>query len=65
MIGYNAELEGLFHTTGFSGHGFMHAPAAGLVSAQILTGHKPQVDITTLSPKRFETGDVIVETNVI
>ena len=65
MIGPNPELEGLFHATGFSGHGFMHAPAAGIVTAQTLTGKKPQVDTTTLSPKRFVTGDVIVETNVI
>ncbi|HOP08098.1 MAG TPA: FAD-binding oxidoreductase [candidate division Zixibacteria bacterium] len=65
IIGYNTELEGMFHATGFSGHGFMHAPAAGLVTSQILTGKKPQVDIESLSPKRFTTGEIMTETNVI
>jgi len=65
VIGWEPTVEGMFHVTGFSGHGFMHAPAAGLVTAEILTGKKPSVDISPLSPERFTTGVIVDETNVI
>jgi len=65
IIGPNPELSSLFHVTGFSGHGFMHAPAAGLVAAQTLTGQAPAVDIGSLSPDRFKDAELSIETNVI
>jgi len=65
IIGYDPDVEGVFHVTGFSGHGFMHAPAAGLITAEIITGRKPTVDISALSPNRFKTGVIVKETNVI
>lgn len=65
IIGHDAEVGGMFHVTGFSGHGFMHAPAAGLVTAEILCGEKPTIDISPLSPTRFTGADVTHETNVI
>ncbi|MEW5993733.1 MAG: FAD-dependent oxidoreductase [Candidatus Zixiibacteriota bacterium] len=65
IIGYDPEVEGLFHVTGFSGHGFMQAPAAGRVTAEILTGRTPTVDISPLSPERFVSGVLVEETNVI
>lgn len=65
IIGHDAEVGGMFHVTGFSGHGFMHAPAAGLVTAEILCGQKPTIDISPLSPTRFAGADVVHETNVI
>jgi sarcosine oxidase subunit beta len=65
IIGYDPTIEGMFHVTGFSGHGLMHAPAAGIVTAEILTGQKPSVDISDLSPERFTRGELIEETNVI
>ncbi len=65
IIGHDAEIGGMFHVTGFSGHGFMHAPAAGLVTAEILCGQKPTIDISPLSPTRFAGADVVHETNVI
>jgi len=65
IIGHEPEVAGLFHCAGFSGHGFMQAPAAGLVTAEILTGRKPSVDIDALRPERFGTGVEIEETNVI
>ncbi len=65
IIGWEPTVSGMFHVTGFSGHGFMHAPAAGLVAAKVLAGRKPPVDITPLSPERFTTGVLVEETNVI
>ena len=53
------------HVTGFSGHGFMQAPGAGMITAEILAGRKPSVDISSLSPERFAEGALVSETNVI
>ncbi|MDD3732445.1 MAG: FAD-binding oxidoreductase [candidate division Zixibacteria bacterium] len=65
IIGWEKAVAGLFHITGFSGHGFMHAPAAGLVTTDILTGREPRIDISDLEPQRFAEGVVTEETNVI
>ena len=65
IIGYEPTVNGLFHMVGFSGHGMMHAPAAGLICSQILTDQKPEIDITDLSPERFGKGELKTETNVI
>jgi sarcosine oxidase subunit beta len=58
-------VDGLFHVTGFSGHGFMHAPAAGVVTAESMTGKPLSVDISEFKPGRFAEGPVVEETNVI
>jgi sarcosine oxidase subunit beta len=65
IIGYASEVKGMFIVSGFSGHGLMHAPAAGLVAAEIICGKEPSIDITPLSPQRFTKGLVSEETNVI
>jgi len=65
IIGWEPEIKGMFHCTGFSGHGFMQAPAAGLVTAEILTDKMPSVDISSLTPERFAIGALIDEKNVI
>lgn len=44
-------IPGLVVSTGFSGHGFGTAPAAGCLTADIVTGAKPIVDP---APYRFE-----------
>ena len=65
IIGWDSKIKGIFHCTGFSGHGFMQAPAAGLVTSEIIASKKPSVDITPLSPKRFRVGAITNEKNVI
>ncbi|MEA1980180.1 MAG: FAD-binding oxidoreductase [candidate division Zixibacteria bacterium] len=65
IIGWEPKLKGLFHVAGFSGHGFMQAPAAGLVTAEIIEGKKPSIDISALAPERFKADVSINETNVI
>jgi sarcosine oxidase subunit beta len=50
---------------GFSGHGMMHAPAAGMICAQLLSDQTPEIDITDLAPGRFAKGELQEETNVI
>lgn len=65
IIGWEPTVEGLFHCAGFSGHGMMHAPAAGIVTTEIVQGNKPSIDITDLAPERFANGKTVTETNVI
>ncbi len=65
IIGWEPSVEGMFLVTGFSGHGFMHAPAAGIVTAEMVAGKKPSIDISSLSPERFGQGAMVEETNVI
>jgi sarcosine oxidase subunit beta len=65
IIGFEPIVKGLFHVVGFSGHGFMHAPAAGLITAEILTDKEPSIDISNYSPTRFNEDSIVKETNII
>jgi len=65
IIGPVNDIEGFFIVAGFSGHGLMHAPAAGLVAAEAISGKETSVDIIPLAPNRFARGAVNEETNVI
>ena len=51
------ELDGVFACAGFSGHGLMHGPAAGLaVAEEIVDGRAHTIDIDTLRYGRFASG---------
>jgi len=65
IIGWAEGVSGLYLVNGFSGHGMMHAPAAGLVAAQDICGKDTSVDISALAPDRFVRGAITVEKNVI
>ncbi len=65
IIGWEPSVQGMFICAGFSGHGFMHAPAAGLITTEIVMGKDPSIDISPLSPERFAKGATVAETNVI
>lgn len=58
---------GGFHLlTGFSGHGFMHGPVAGLLAAEIIEhGRATTVDVSALDFDRFAEDRLIRELNVI
>lgn len=45
-------LPGLVVATGFSGHGFMHSPAAGKIVTNLIKGEKPVIDISHLRLNR-------------
>jgi sarcosine oxidase subunit beta len=54
ILGRLPAVEGLFVCAGFSGHGLMHGPAAGLVMAEeILDGRAKTIDIDPLRIDRF------------
>ena len=51
---------------GFSGHGFMHGPVAGLLAAElVLDGKATTLDIRQLRFSRFAEGDLVTEHNVV
>jgi sarcosine oxidase subunit beta len=57
LLGPIPGLDGLVVATGFSGHGVMHAPAAGtLIAELLLDGQATTLDIAPLSPLRFADG---------
>ena len=58
-------LGGLYLATGFSGHGFQHAPIVGKVIAEMVTGAPPAVDIKALRLERFARGELIGESHVV
>ncbi|MQA01776.1 MAG: FAD-dependent oxidoreductase [Streptosporangiales bacterium] len=61
LVGPIDDIPGLWVAVGFSGHGFMHAPAIGdSVAAWLLDG-TPTVDLTPLDPMRFRTGQPVGE----
>lgn len=57
VVGAVPGVAGLYLAAGFSGHGFMHAPAtAQLVVEEMLDGKATTLDISDLSLDRFRTG---------
>ncbi len=47
------EVRGFYCVGGFGGSGFMHAPAVGIITACLVLGEKPPLDLAPLSPNRF------------
>lgn len=66
ILGRIPALEGFYCIGGFSGHGFQHGPACGLLLAEeILEGEAHTLDVSALSITRFEEGKEIIEYNVV
>jgi sarcosine oxidase, subunit beta len=66
ILGAAPHVGGFFLANGFSGHGVMHAPAAGkILSDLILTANCELVDSSLLSLARFAEGRMIEETAVL
>lgn len=53
IVGVVAGHPGLYVAAGFSGHGFMQAPAVGQIVAALVEGRTPFVNPAPLSPERF------------
>ncbi len=59
------EAPGFYIACGFSGHGFMHSPAIGLLMAElILDGRAASMEISALSLDRFASGAVSTEASM-
>jgi sarcosine oxidase subunit beta len=54
LIGKLPNIGGFYCAAGFSGHGFMHAPATGIALAElILHGRSSSLDLSPFDPCRF------------
>ncbi|MET9864032.1 FAD-binding oxidoreductase [Streptomyces smyrnaeus] len=56
LIGRSGELDNFLYATGFSGHGFLQAPAVGEVMRDLYLERRPFADIGPLAADRFRTG---------
>jgi sarcosine oxidase subunit beta len=65
ILGPVPEVEGFWCAAGFSGHGFMQAPAAALLLTQLLLDQRSEVDISPFAFTRFAKGSLVHERNVI
>src|ERR1700682_4841197 len=65
ILGPVPELDGFWCSAGFSGHGFMQAPAAALLLTQLLMDHRSDIDISNFAFDRFAKGVLVKEKNVI
>ena len=54
IIGVSRRLDGFFYATGFSGHGFLQAPAVGEVVRDLYRGVEPFLDVTPFDVSRFD-----------
>jgi sarcosine oxidase, subunit beta len=63
IIGWVA--EGVYAACGFSGHGFMQAPAVGQAVARELLGAEPSFDLAPYRLDRFADGAIFPETLVL
>jgi sarcosine oxidase subunit beta len=66
ILGRLSHADGIFVVAGFSGHGLMHGPGAGLLMAEeILDGRSHTIDIDSLRLDRFANGTGAGEFNVV
>ena len=66
ILGPAPGLPGLYFANGFSGHGVMHSPATGKITADlILKGASELVDTRLLNFERFAAGRLLEETAVL
>jgi len=56
LVGVAAEPSRFFYATGFSGHGFLQAPAVGEIVRDLYLGRAPFVDVAPLRPAREAVG---------
>jgi sarcosine oxidase, subunit beta len=65
LVGEALGVERLLYATGFSGHGFMQAPAIGEIVRDLYLRREPFVDVAPLAAERFALEAPRPERNVI
>jgi len=65
LVGEADDVDRVLYATGFSGHGFMQAPAVGEIVRDLVLRREPFVDISPLSAERFALQTPRPEHNVI
>ncbi|MDA4128963.1 MAG: FAD-binding oxidoreductase [Thaumarchaeota archaeon] len=59
------DVEGLYCCSGFAGHGFMHSPAIGELTADLITKGRTSLDISSYHIERFGKGPTDKEKLII
>jgi sarcosine oxidase subunit beta len=54
IIGAAPSVEGFFCAIGFSGHGFQHAPAVGLIMSELILSGRSSFDLKPFAYDRFD-----------
>jgi len=65
LIGETLPAGRFLYATGFSGHGFLMAPAVGEVLRDMYLGRTPAVDVSPLDAGRFAANDARPELNIV
>jgi sarcosine oxidase, subunit beta len=65
LIGRATSVDGFLYATGFSGHGFLQAPAVGEVVRDLYLGVEPFCDISEFSAARFSDGSTHAELAIV
>lgn len=65
ILGSLPEVERFYQINGFSGHGFMVSPMVDKVTAELVMGEEPSIDIERLKVERFEDMDIEEEGGVV
>ena len=65
LVGESTAASRFLYATGFSGHGFLQAPAVGEIVRDLVLGREPFVDVAALSAERFARAETRPERNVI
>ncbi|MFP4001614.1 MAG: NAD(P)/FAD-dependent oxidoreductase [Thermoplasmata archaeon] len=65
ILGSVPEVKRFYQINGFSGHGFMVSPMVSKVTAELVTGKQPSIDIERLKVERFEDMDLEEEGGVV
>ena len=65
LLGQSHEVSRMLYATGFSGHGFLQGPAVGEILRVLYLGRAPFIDIAPLDVRRFASGALRPERNVV
>ncbi len=65
ILGPVDEVEGFYLAVGFSGHGFMLAPAVGVLLAQSILGQETPIPLEPMNLSRFARGELFHEPSVV
>jgi sarcosine oxidase subunit beta len=65
LIGVSRQVHGFAYATGFSGHGFLQAPAVGEVVRDLYLGREPFMDPSSFHADRFAAAAPVRERHII
>jgi sarcosine oxidase subunit beta len=65
LVGESPDVGRFLYATGFSGHGFLQAPAIGEVIRDLYLGREPFVDVRPFDATRFAEGSLRPEVAIV